>query len=513
MLKRQRNNRKWNEIVYFSLAVAIVLLSILINMGRNEITGFVVEQVYNFGTPKIDNETVIDDETTLNVDLEDFIASTTTTTLKLEGGLFETSGFFIQAADSFTDDFERANSANLGTNWTQTIGRFNITNNALMVNNTDSRNVVSLNYSSFLGIHNSTQQIYFKNIINPVGFLARYINESNYYAWLVYGDGANLFFNLTKRVTNVTTLLNFTTYLSAQTNQIMAFSINGTNLTLYHAGVLKASVIDTDLQDDASFVGIVGVGGGNTLISSYNISTSTAATTSSTSTTTLPHANLTLYLRNSTGVELYKNITAATNETINITSSFPYPADVNMTLYVMDYAGVNVSFNYSKSFLENFTTFWTPGSFLVNITWEGNLTFFGNSTAFYVDVVATTTSSSSTTSTSTSSTSSSTTASSGTGSTGGEGGGGTKIKPEPIVPIPPIITQPPITGILAQEIRPKPITTDLDGFYDMIKATKEEKTILKTLEEKIKVGAYPDKVSNILVIRFRNTLFIPIEDF
>ncbi|MBI2499483.1 hypothetical protein HYV88_04545, partial [Candidatus Woesearchaeota archaeon] len=46
-----------------------------------------------------------------------------------------------------------------------------------------------------------------------------------------------------------------------------------------------------------------------------------------------------------------------------------------------------------------------------------------------------------------------------------------------------------------------------------IKATKEEKTILKTLEEKIKVGAYPDKVSNILVIRFRNTLFIPIEDF
>ncbi|MEK6932317.1 MAG: hypothetical protein AABW56_00800, partial [Nanoarchaeota archaeon] len=40
-----------------------------------------------------------------------------------------------------------------------------------------------------------------------------------------------------------------------------------------------------------------------------------------------------------------------------------------------------------------------------------------------------------------------------------------------------------------------------------------EKTILKTLEEKIKVEAYPSKVNNLQVIRFGNTLFIPIEDF
>src|SRR3990167_7465859 len=74
-----------------------------------------------------------------------------------------------------------------------------------------------------------------------------------------------------------------------------------------------------------------------------------------------------------------------------------------MTLYVMDYAGINQSRNISKSFLENFTTFWTTGSFLIYITWEGNLTFYGNSSAFWVDVIATTTTSS-TTSTSSSST-------------------------------------------------------------------------------------------------------------
>src|SRR3990167_7713116 len=112
--------------------------------------------------------------------------------------------------------------------------------------------------------------------------------------------------------------------------------------------------------------------------------TSSSTSSSSTSSSTLPHANLTLYLRNSTSTigNLYKNITALTNESINITSSEPYPADVNMTLYVMDYVGINQSRNTSKSFLQNFTTFWTPGSFLINITWEGNLTMFGNSTAF-----------------------------------------------------------------------------------------------------------------------------------
>ncbi|MEK6953336.1 MAG: hypothetical protein AABX29_10085, partial [Nanoarchaeota archaeon] len=107
------------------------------------------------------------------------------------------------------------------------------------------------------------------------------------------------------------------------------------------------------------------------------------------------------------------------------------------------------------------------------------------------------------------------TASSGTGSSGGEGGGGTKIEPKPPLPeiVPkPTITKPPITGIIEQEIKPKPVET-ITGFYERIKATKEEKTILKTLEEKIKVEAYPSKVNNLQVIRFRNTLFIPIEDF
>ncbi|MBI2499597.1 LamG domain-containing protein, partial [Candidatus Woesearchaeota archaeon] len=60
---------------------------------------------------------------------------------------------------------------------------------------------------------------------------------------------------------------------------------------------------------------------GNFTVSTYITTSATTTTTSSSS--TLPHANLTLYLRNSTGVELYKNITALTNESINITSVFP----------------------------------------------------------------------------------------------------------------------------------------------------------------------------------------------
>ncbi|MBI2499721.1 LamG domain-containing protein, partial [Candidatus Woesearchaeota archaeon] len=98
--------------------------------------------------------------------------------------------------------------------------------------------------------------------------------------------------------------------------------------------------------------------------------TTTSSTTSSSS--TLPHANLTLYLRNSSFTGLYQNITAFTNDSVNITSKDEYPADVNMTLFVINYTGGKYNQNTSKSFLQNITTFWTNGSFLVNITWEGN---------------------------------------------------------------------------------------------------------------------------------------------
>ena len=60
--------------------------------------------------------------------------------------------------------------------------------------------------------------------------------------------------------------------------------------------------------------------------------------------------------------------------------------------------------------MQNLTTFWTNGSFLINISWEGNLTYLGNSTSFYVNVLTTTTTTTTaTTSTTTSSTSSTST--------------------------------------------------------------------------------------------------------
>ncbi|MBI2499247.1 hypothetical protein HYV88_03325, partial [Candidatus Woesearchaeota archaeon] len=120
----------------------------------------------------------------------------------------------------------------------------------------------------------------------------------------------------------------------------------------------------------------------------------------------------------------------------------------------------------SKSFLQNITTFWTNGSFLVNITWEGNTTFFGNSTAFYVDVVATSTTSSSTTSTTTS-TSTTTTAeeevvsapSTGGGSSGGSGGG-TRIGE--------IIQKPTETSYLVPLLSPGELKISVDDPYSNI---------------------------------------------
>ncbi|MBI2498605.1 hypothetical protein HYV88_00005, partial [Candidatus Woesearchaeota archaeon] len=489
------------------LLLLFFIILILPFIGNN-ITGKVVEQVYNFGVPKIDKEIIATTDSTLSFGLENR-SSTTTTIVRLEEKLFEGSTFFAQADSDFNDDFNRAANDNLGTNWTEVVGDIDINNNWMRTGAQNSnRNIALLNHSSFLGIHNSTQTVNCQDFDDrdQCGLIARYVNESNYY--LLFNPSTYSYMNLTKVVDNVTTILNRTSFVIGGD---MSLIVNGTNLSIYSQGVLKASVIDSDLQNDTSFIGTYlrdsNLGVGAIALDSYNISTSTAATTSS---TTLPHANLTLYLTNSSFTGLYQNITAFTNASVNITSNDEYPADVNMTLFVTNYTGGKYNQNTSKSFLQNITTFWTNGSFLVNITWEGNTTFFGNSTAFYVDVVATTTSSSTT---STSSSTSSTTASSGTGSTGGEGGGGTRISETP-APVPLVRVLPPITEIPIPPtiIRPKPIGTTYD-FYDRIKATKEEKTILKTLEEKIKVGAYPDKVSNILVIRFRNTLFIPIEDF
>ena len=221
--------------------------------------------------------------------------------------------------------------------------------------------------------------------------------------------------------------------ITAETNETINITSSGmipedANITLYiqdyEDTLVEANISQSFLQNfttfwtNGSFLISLEYLGNDTWISlttnyyvdvnpttTSSTSSTTVAVTTTTSTTstssTLPHANLTLYLRNSTSTigNLYKNITALTNESINITSSEPYPADVNMTLYVMDYVGINQSRNTSKSFLQNFTTFWTTGSFLINITWEGNLTMFGNSTAFWVDVNPTSTTSSTTSTT------------------------------------------------------------------------------------------------------------------
>ena len=247
-----------------------------------------------------------------------------------------------------------------------------------------------------------------------------YRNQSSRFMTQGYLDMQNLSLggnneNLMNITLNATLYLNSNLTIQVGFNNGTGYNYNGSLANLSLVGINDYYIwqLKNDsyfLPGDPSNMSIrIGFWSGNStfmgynpfyspvLIGNFTVTTYVGGTTTTTSSTTLPHANLTLYLRNSTGVELYKNITALTNESINITSSFPYPADVNMTLYVMDYAGINQSRNISKSFLENFTTFWTTGSFLINISWEGNLTFFGNSTAFWVDVNPTTTTTSSTT--------------------------------------------------------------------------------------------------------------------
>ncbi|MBI2670601.1 DNRLRE domain-containing protein [Candidatus Woesearchaeota archaeon] len=121
-------------------------------------------------------------------------------------------------------------------------------------------------------------------------------------------------------------------------------------------------------------------------------STTTVAVTTTTSTTssstTLPKGYYPLRLTNSSGSFINQNITLLVSHWINITSKSPSldPADANFTLNITNSTNSQILYNISKSFLENFTLFPYIGLFKINISWPGNLTYYGNSTSFYADV-------------------------------------------------------------------------------------------------------------------------------
>lgn len=186
----------------------------------------------------------------------------------------------LEYQSHFNDDFDRANSDNLGTNWTEVVGDIDVNNNWMRAGaQLSNRNIALLNHSSYLGIHNSTQTVNCLDMDNgdQCGLIARYVNESNYY--LLFVPSTYNVLNLTKVVANTTTILN-TTYTLAGTDDI-SLVVNGTNLSVYTKGVLKASVIDTDLQNDTSFIGVYlkdsGFGVGTVNLDSYNISSDTVA--------------------------------------------------------------------------------------------------------------------------------------------------------------------------------------------------------------------------------------------
>ena len=412
MEKRGRLNKR-NEKVYFFIAINLLVLSVLINIEKdNNLTGRVVEQIYNFEVFPIE-------ETTSSTSM---ISSSTTLPnggdLKItENKQFGTLDFFIQATTDTVYDFQGITTPSSTFNATNGTNTINVPPNATIANGTEAitnwytaisssndgrwnTSVSGFGWGAYGGPVRAWQIFKFELNVTPTwdidsfavkyeGYAAGY-NRFNAYGGPAYGfnfsiwnNTGNVWYslNISTAGTSDASIQRVLTNISDKLSDFI-YSSNGRNYTFF--AVITNGTNGTSTNEQA-----------NISTDYVSLTASVTTTTSSTSTsTTLPHANLTLYLRNSTGVELYKNITALTNETINITSVFPYPADVNMTLYVMDYAGINQSRNISKSFLENFTTFWTPGSFLINISWEGNLTFFGNSTAFWVDVLSTTTTSS-----------------------------------------------------------------------------------------------------------------------
>ncbi|MEK6951599.1 MAG: hypothetical protein AABX29_01155, partial [Nanoarchaeota archaeon] len=417
MKKRGKFDKKYDNL-YFSLAIALILLSILVNMKGNNITGLAVEQIYNFGTP-IEGLILTTTSTTSSSTIDRIITSTSTlsTTVgsKNKDSLFGTSEFFAQAAIDTVYDFQgistpsstfnatngTTNAANFPPNPTST----SPTNNGTEVasagyTSISTSNNARLNLSGYGFAYGGQVRIWqifkFKLNVTHVPDIQNMTVLYEGYAG-VYGGPTGFNLSIWNNTASSWLSLNMSSASTPATEVTIQRALPG---NLYNL----SDFIYTLNGINYTFLSVI-TNGTNSSTNPINLSTdyvsltasvTTTTTSSSSSTSTLPRANLTLYLTNSSFTGLYRNITAFTNDSVNITSKEPYPADVNMTLYVTNYAGVNASFNYSKSFLQNITNFWTEGNYLINITWEGNLTLQPNSTAFYVTVLATTTTSSST---------------------------------------------------------------------------------------------------------------------
>ena len=223
-------------------------------------------------------------------------------------------------AATFLDNFNRANNDNLGTNWTEVIGNPLINSNLLKGTAVDF-NLVTLNDSNFIGIHNSTQIVTCLTMPagDGCGLAARYENVSNYYFVKLWGGGTNI--SLYKKVANVTTVLGYSN--TSLDSGGISLIVNGTNLSVYLNNNLNISVIDTTFQNTTSLIGILvddptvfGFGADD-----YNVSTDTPATTttSTTSSTTLPRftANITIPVHNinlsTKNILIRANISTGTN--------------------------------------------------------------------------------------------------------------------------------------------------------------------------------------------------------
>ena len=150
MKKRDRLNKK-SEQLYLFLAISLLVLSILINIEEeSNITGRVVEQVYNFNAPqplepptssdtsKIIVQIPLEETNTPTTSTTEVTTSTTLENLSIENILFGSEGFFAQATTDTVYDFQGITAPSSTFNATNGTNDVNVPPNATIANGTES---------------------------------------------------------------------------------------------------------------------------------------------------------------------------------------------------------------------------------------------------------------------------------------------------------------------------------------------------------------------------------------
>ncbi|MDA2923343.1 DUF2341 domain-containing protein [Acidobacteria bacterium AH-259-L09] len=151
-----------------------------------------------------------------------------------------------EGAPFFSDDFNRANSTNLGANWTEDQGDWQITSNQLVPPATLD-NIVratgftpsSANYRVQVDVTSAPETV-------GVSVIARATDASNFYEVLY--NQADGILQVWKEVAGTRTQIGTDVTVPATDTPTLAIDVNGTTIKSFYKGVEKHSITDTALS-------------------------------------------------------------------------------------------------------------------------------------------------------------------------------------------------------------------------------------------------------------------------